>query len=226
MKNSLAYPHLLRAPLFEDVAPAVAAPLLDRFGAQTYPEDTVLLSQGEKVRGMHMIAHGIIEVSTYSREGNVSIIHQAARGEVMGEVEALADRVCAATCTTARNATVLFCPTDILRDALTEPLILRNIMRLSHARLIRDNHAKYVHQFYPVERRLSAYLLMLGRKNTVLAKSQSYLANIAGCSRQTVNRELGVLRDQGVIALEKGVIRILDIAALEARVDLPDEAAG
>ena len=47
-----------------------------------------------------------------------------------------------------------------------------------------------------------------------ITKPQADLAGLLGCARQTLNRELGRLRDRNVIEIEKGRIRVLDRAAL------------
>ena len=56
---------------------------------------------------------------------------------------------------------------------------------------------------------------MFSERNSTIYDSQTYLAGVVGCSRQTINKELGVLRDKGFISVEKGVIEILDREKLE-----------
>ena len=83
--------------------------------------------------------------------------------------------------------------------------------------LLRDNQRKYMDQNYPLERRLCAYLLRLADRNNRVAQSQGYIANLASCSRQSVNRALGQLREEGLITIEKGKIRLLDRDGLERK---------
>ena len=80
----------------------------------------------------------------------------------------------------------------------------------SFDRLVRDNAYKFVDSFYPVEQRLCDYLHRLSVGNPVVAKTQAELAGLLGCARQTLNRELKHLRQQGIIELEKGKIRVID----------------
>jgi biotin operon repressor len=51
-----------------------------------------------------------------------------------------------------------------------------------------------------------------------IRQSQSYLAGLVGCSRQTINKELGVLKEKSIIAINKGGISVLDRANLEQRI--------
>jgi CRP-like cAMP-binding protein len=222
MKGSLQFPELMKSSLFQDLPADFRADFLDHCSIRAVDEATVILSQDDRLEGMYLIAYGHVEISYLSPDGTVSIIHHARVGETFGEIEALSDRTCVATCTAGANTTLLFYPTPLLFESVRNVVFLRNIMRLTYDRLARDNQSKYVDQHFSVERRLCAYLLKLSQKSAEITKSQSYIASVAGCSRQTVNKELGALRAQGVILVEKGTIRILDRGALVARVETPD----
>ena len=93
---------------------------------------------------------------------------------------------------------------------------MRNLFRVSYDRLVRDNQNKFVDQFYPVEQRLCEYLYRLSVDTAEVPKTQSDLAAILGCARQTLNRELGGLRERNIIELQKGKIVVLDRDALRA----------
>ena len=73
---------------------------------------------------------------------------------------------------------------------------------------------KFVDQFYPVDQRLCDYLYRLSVERPEISKTQADLAGLLGCARQTLNRELGRLRDQDIIQMEKGKIRVTDREAL------------
>ena len=45
--------------------------------------------------------------------------------------------------------------------------------------------------------------------------TQQHLANMLGATRERVNRQLQAFAEQGIIALERGQVRILDRAGLE-----------
>jgi CRP-like cAMP-binding protein len=218
MKNCIRYPHLMKAEILADLPEDVKAEFLDQCSVRIFDKPTEVLQQGVIATGMFMVAHGSIDITHDTEEGQTVIIHTAGQGEIVGEVEAIADKPCAATVTVAGNSTLLFCPKPILFDYLKNTVFLRNLVAIFYERLVRDNTFKSVDQFYPVERRLCAYLQKMSREKPQISKSQAYIANVVGCSRQTVNRELGILRDQKVIALEKGSILILDREALDARV--------
>ena len=111
---------------------------------------------------------------------------------------------------------MLFCATPLVYTHLQSPVFVRNLAGIYYDRLIRDNMAKSVSQFYSVDQRLCIYLSQLtSEQRPQIRVSQSSLAAIIGCSRQTVNRKLGELRDNAVIQLGKGLITVLDRKALD-----------
>jgi len=57
---------------------------------------------------------------------------------------------------------------------------------------------------------------MFSERNNTIFDSQTYLAGVVGCSRQTINKELGALRDKNFISTKKGKIEVLDREKLEA----------
>ena len=218
MKNSIRFPHLLKSRLLNDLPEDQKVAFLNQCAVRFFEESTQVFTQGEKPQGMVMIAHGTVEVSFVSDEGHRSIIHHSGPGETLGDAEAIADRGCAASCTALANTTLLFCATPLLFEHLKSPVFIRNFANVFCSRLERDNAFKSVDQFLPVDQRIFSYLAQLSRKKRIISQSQAYLANVVGCSRQTVNRTLGALRDDGVIELRKGVIEVVDHEALERRV--------
>lgn len=217
MNLSRQFPQLAKADLFEDMSASDISNFIDACELRTVPSGTVVLEQGKLVSGMVIIAHGCLEVSLMNHEGHVAIIHHAREGETLGEIEAISSEPCLANCISVGPSTVLHCPVPVLTTALRNPLVQRNVMRITQGRLLRDNQRKYMDQNYPLDRRVCAYLLRLADRNNRVAQSQGYIANLASCSRQSINRALATLREDGLILIEKGKIRLLDRAGLERR---------
>ncbi len=218
MMNSTKYPHLLNAPLLEDLPDNQKTEFLDSCSVRIFSEPTEILAQSQPASGMFLVAHGSVEVSFLSAGGHKSIIYHAGPGEVLGSIEAIAERDCAATCQAFANATVLYCARALLFEQLKSPVFIRNFAANVHERLTRDNIFKSVDQFYTVEQKICMYLLHLSSRNSKFSQSQSYLANAVGCSRQTVNKEFGRLRELNIIDQTRGDIRVCDPDALQLRI--------
>ncbi len=221
MNNSIRFPQMLRSPMLRDLDAASATRFIDSCSVRLFDRPTKVLGQGEASDGMYLIADGSVEITCGNNNSQEVLIHVMRRFDVFGEVEALAESPCAATCTASASSSLLFCATPVLREWCQERTFLRNVMKISCERLVRDNTVKFVHQFYPVEQRLREYLFRLSVDKPVISKTQGDLAGLLGCARQTLNRELGRLRELRVIEITKGKIRVLD---REALMSLPSSA--
>ena len=188
---------------------------------RTYDQGETVLEQGEAVQGMFIIAHGSVEITSFNSEGQTVLIHLHQQGDSFGEIEAFGEKPAAANCTTANKAVILLAPKALLFQCLTAPLFVRNLFRSSYDRLVRDNTTKFVDQFYPVEQRLCDYLYRLSADRDIISKTQADLAGLLGCARQTLNRELGRLREKDILQMEKGKIRVTDRAALLVQATTP-----
>ncbi|MDJ0825861.1 MAG: Crp/Fnr family transcriptional regulator [Rhodobacter sp.] len=219
MKNSIRFPHLLKSELLADLPDDFRVRFLDACSVRLYDEPEEILAQGASVHGMFVIAHGSVEITCVSPDGQTAMIHLARQGEIFGEIETLSENVAAATCTATPKTTVLFCAQALLYDAVRAPAFLRNITRVFYDRMARDNATKFVDQFYPVDQRLRTYLHRLSADKPEISKTQADLAGLLGCARQTLNRELGRLREDRIIEIEKGKIRVLDRDALVPAVE-------
>lgn len=219
MKNSLQFPHLLDCEILHDLADDQKSDFLNQCALQTYQTKSTILDQGQRSNGMFIVAHGSVEVSYISEEGFQTIIYHAGPCEAnLGLLEALADRTCAATCAALPNTALLFCPTPLLYQLFQSPVMVRNLASLAMKSLERDNWGKSIDQHYTVEQRICTHLHQLSEQSAEIRQSQSYLASMVGCSRQTVNKELGVLREHEIIMLSKGKITVLSRDALFKRI--------
>ena len=219
MKNDLRFPHLLDCEIFTDLADDQRASFINQCAVRTFTKKTAILQQGERPDGMFIISHGSVEVSFLSENGYQTILMHAGAGRELGLFEALASKPCAATCIAMPNTCVLYCPTPLLYQQLQSPVLIRNLASLAIATLERDNMSKAVDQHFTVEQRICNHLWQLSSQSAEIRQSQSYLATMVGCSRQTINKELGVLRDLNVIMISKGKITILSRDALLKRIE-------
>ena len=221
MKNAVRFPHLHAAHILRDLPDEVKSEFLNDCDIRTYQKGDTIIVQGKPVAGMYLIAHGSVEVTSVNAQGQSVLIHLHRQSDVIGETESLADRSAAANCIAATQSVLLFCPRDDLINFMRNRIFMRNMFRDVHERLVRDNSTKFVDQFYSVEQRLCDYLFRLSVDKPEISKTQGDLAGLLGCARQTLNRELGRLRDKNILEIEKGRIRVLDREALHLQSQAP-----
>lgn len=214
MENCIKFPHLLNAEIFDGLDIGFKTSFLNACTVKIYQSETTVLEQGEPSSGMILVAHGYVDVTYVGEDGRQLFLIRSRSGTILGEVEAIADGPCAATCITSRHATLLFCDKPQLIGALRSFGFLKNITTIFHKRRVTDNQLKHVRQFGAVEKRLRSHLYMLSETNREIRETQSYLATAVGCSRQTINRELAKLREAGMIRQEGNETIVLDRDAL------------
>lgn len=174
------------------------------------PQSTEILRQGEEARAAYLIVEGRVEVTFVDVNGNTVLAHVANPGEVMGEVELFSGKTCAATCRALPDSKLLVFNAALLMKYVPPERLLKNFASILHGRLVRDNRLHAIAQFYPAEARICLHLLRLSSDQAEVRISQSQIALLAGCTRQTVNRTLAQLRDQRIIEMGRGMIRVLD----------------
>jgi len=216
MEISEKFPQILKAKIFSGLPKQFRKDFLDRCIEMNYDTPTHVLIQGERSPGMFLIADGSVEILYLGEDGCETFFARAGVGAIIGETEAITEQLCAATAEAKANTTLLLCPTKLLVEALGSVQFVRNIMKVFHGHLLQLNYFKLVDRNSPVDHRLCAYLLMFSERNNTIFDSQTYLAGVVGCSRQTINKELGALRDKKFIATKKGKIEVLDREKLEA----------
>lgn len=205
------YAHLFDSQILSGLTRDQKFALLASCTARVLKSATYILRQGELTTGSYFIALGRVEVCYVDSAGNQVIVHIATAGEMLGEVEALSGRPCAASCQTLTETTVLFCPAKALYAHVPPQFLIPNLCTILHDRLMRENRNRTADHYYNAEQRIRLYLRELtSDSDNAVRISQSQLGVVIGCSRQTVNRMLGELRDAGIIELGRNAVRVLD----------------
>jgi CRP/FNR family transcriptional regulator, cyclic AMP receptor protein len=205
------YAHLFDSPILSGLTQGQKHALLASCTARILKSPTHILRQGEPTDGSYFIASGRVEVCYVDASGNQVIVHMATAGEMLGEVEALSGRPCACSCLTLPDTTVLFCPAKALYTHVPSKILIPNLCTILHDRLMRENRNRTADHYYNAEQRIRLYLRQLtSDSDNAVRISQSQLGVVIGCSRQTVNKMLGELRDEGIIELGRNAVRVLD----------------
>lgn len=177
----------------------------------------VLFAEGEPAAGLYYVVEGRVEVVRHSPEGRRLVVREFEPGETFNEVGALDGGVNVATAVAAAPDTmVLLIPGEFVRDLSVRHASLSYEMMQEMARKLRFAMTRVGRLgLMDVKARLSAWLLEAADKDgAVRGLSQEQLAERLGTVRQVVGRALGELRDEGVVEVGRGVIRILDAGAL------------
>ena len=224
---ALAIDSLHRCALFAHVDEDGRRVLAALMRHRRYRRNEVIFHQGDLGDSLHVVANGAVKIILPSEEGDEAIIATLNRGDFFGEL-ALLDGSPRSTTATAIEATeTLALPRDeFLRLLAEDSRLVAALLRGLAGELRRlTGHVGELH-FLDLAGRLSTRLARLARENNKDALgrielnwpfTQSDLASMIGGTRQSVNKLLSGLVDEGLIEIEHETLVITDLARLEAR---------
>lgn len=226
MKIFDQFPALTDATLLQDLPANVLEPLLGASKLVLADAVKPILHQGRPADCVYLIAEGSVEISYKSSDDYKIIIGHGGPNRTLGAIEVVAERPCLASCTLHAGAAAITWEPETILKALDVPVFRKNFAALAYTALEHDNASKAIDQYYSAEQRICRYLGRLAADQRTFQQSQGYLATAVGCTRQTVNKELSLLKQRDVIEIAKGKIVIVDREGLENRIRELDDRSG
>jgi len=205
-------------------------PVLDALTAalriRRFRKGETVFHQGDPGDALFILASGTVKVVLPSDEGaEPAIVAILGPGEFFGELAILDGAPHSATIVALEPTETLVLHRDAFLALIDSEADLRRALLASLATEIRrlTGHVEDLH-FLDLPGRLASRILRLARAGrtetaaTVLAGpvsipwpyTQSELAGMIGGSRQSVNRLLADLADEGIIRLERDVLVVID----------------
>lgn len=227
LDQSLAADSLRRCPLFAHVADDGLAALASRMRRRRFRRNEVIFHQGDVGDSLQVVTGGAVKIVLPSAEGEEAIIATLHPGDFFGEI-ALLDGSPRSTTAVALEATeTLALPRDEFQKLLDDdPRLVRALLQALAEELRRlTGHVEELH-FLDLSGRLAMRLVRLAREHRADARgsveldwpyTQSDLAAMIGGTRQSVNRVLSGLVEDGLIRIDRDTLVITDLARLEAQ---------
>jgi CRP-like cAMP-binding protein len=218
-----------RCPLFAGAGPGAAARLAAETQVRRFRRGETVFHAGDPGDALHVVVEGRFKVVLPSEGGQEAVVAVLDRGDFFGELSLLdgADR--SATVVTVEPGQTLVLRREGFRRALDADPAFRDALLAAVARELRrlTRHVEDLH-FLDLPGRLASQILRLAAEVGGAAVdgdgtrvpwpyTQSDLAAMIGGTRQTVNRLLGELVDEGSIQLENDAIVITDLGRLQRR---------
>jgi CRP-like cAMP-binding protein len=213
---------LLASPLFQAMRPVELDEILKFSTERQCSRGAIIVQQGDEGSSMMAVLRGRVRVSVVSPEGREIVLNMISAGEVFGEIALLDGKPRSADVTAVEDTMLLVVERRHFVPFLwkNEDLYLRLLAVLCD-RLRRTSLALEELALFELPERLARLLLKLaedyGRPcpegaRIELKLSQRDLANQVASSRETVNKQLRVWRDEGVVSTAGGyiVIRRMD----------------
>jgi CRP/FNR family transcriptional regulator, cyclic AMP receptor protein len=213
-------------PILEGLADELKRQVLASGRLRRFRRGEVVFHEGDPADTLHLIAKGRLAVKVSTALGDTATLRVLGRGDFFGELALVGGAH-------ARTATVIALePTETLairRDDFDrlrseQPSVqafLVEVLGEQVRRLSRQvTEALYVPADDRVLRRLAGLVPLYATNDAgpvEIPLTQEDLATMAGTSRATVNRVLGEAEREGIIALGRMRVTVLDPASLLAR---------
>jgi CRP/FNR family transcriptional regulator len=180
----------------------------------SYPMRSVVFMEGQDSVGVWLLCSGSVRLSRSSAAGKNVTLRMAHVGEPLGLSAVIAHDSLRMAAQTAEPCTLAFLDRAHLFRLMTN----REMACLVTEALGREVQATYsstgdLMLARSARTRIARILLSTGCEDL---HSHLQISELAGCSRETVTRLLGNMQRNGLIAYERGAMRLLDEAGIQA----------
>jgi CRP/FNR family cyclic AMP-dependent transcriptional regulator len=223
---ALAVESLRRCALFAHVDEDGLRTLAQQMRRRRFRRNEVIFHQGDIADSLQVVVAGAVKIVLPSSEGDEAIIASLKPGEFFGELALLDGAPRSATATAVEPTDTLALPREqFLHQLADDPRIVRALLHALAEELRRlTGHVEELH-FLDLAGRLSTRLVRLaqdvdsaaaGRVELDWPFTQSDLASMIGGTRQSVNKLLSGLVDEGLLTIERETLVINDLDQLRA----------
>jgi CRP-like cAMP-binding protein len=219
---------LRRCALFAHVSEDGLTALGQRMRRRRFRRNEVIFHQGDLADSLQVVVSGAVKIVLPSPDGDEAIITSLRPGEFFGELALLDGAPRSTTATALEPTETLALPReDFLRLLASDPRLVQALLHALAEELRHlTGHVEELH-FLDLAGRLAMRLARLAREahpehvegevTLDWPFTQTDLAAMVGGTRQSVNRLLSDLVDDGLLRIERDTLVIADLATLESR---------
>ncbi|HET9614905.1 MAG TPA: Crp/Fnr family transcriptional regulator [Candidatus Limnocylindrales bacterium] len=213
---------LAAVPLFAGLDGAGLASVLRSMRTRRFRRNETVFHVGDPGDALFIVVSGSIKITLPADSGDEAILATLRPGDFFGELALLDGAARSATAVAIEPTETYIQPRDQFRELIaTEPVMREAVLATMAAEVRRLTHHVEELHFLDITGRLASRLARMTNESgaTQLADgsirlagplTQGDLAAMIGCTRQSVNKLLGMFADDGLIRLEKERIVILD----------------
>jgi CRP-like cAMP-binding protein len=215
------------SPLFRNIDDKSLGIMLDCLNPRMkqYRQREIIVSHGQPFTGIGIIADGSVALTREQYSGNRIIMGFLGKGNIFGEMIAFSDsKTWPVTVISQENSTILYLPPDRITNTCSNvcashtTLIMNMLEILSNRALMLNRKIEHI-SAKSIRGKISSYLLDTlreSRENTVIIPMKRHeLADYLNIPRPSLSRELGLMRDEGIINFEGYTFTVNDTQKLE-----------
>lgn len=216
-------------PFFKDLSHDAIHEINTLFSAHSYDADQTIYLAGDPAAHLYVVATGRAKLLRHAPNGQEVVLELLVPGDFFGSLPLMGDDTHVDTARSHTASCILTISADDFQQILERhPQVSLSLLEITGARL-REARALIHHlSASPVESRLAATLLKLGRKLgdqqgdrllIQLPLSRQDLADMTGATVETVSRIMSQFRKQGLVESGRRWVALLDADGLAAIAD-------
>jgi CRP/FNR family cyclic AMP-dependent transcriptional regulator len=216
---------LQQIPLFADMPREQLRPLAGALDRRSYDKGQLILHQGDPGESLFVVASGRVRIYTLSPEGHELSVYICDAGDFFGEMALLTGEPRSACAEAMQPTEVLVLHRQAFQQyLLANPAAALHTIRALSRRLQHTTASAGSLVSLSVTQRIARVLLDLAERYGLpqqegvlidLDLSQEAIATLVGTTRESANRALAALREQGIVQVDRTCIRVLRPEALQ-----------
>ena len=208
-------PHFGESTMFSGVSPETVHLIFKPAIRLRFEAGEIVFFQDDLGDALYMVEDGSIEISVMTSEGKKLSLNIMESKDVFGEIAVLDGGPRTATATALEPSSLLTVKQqDVVKLMRENSTVANDLIVMLCGRLRWTSQLVEDFGLLGIQGRMANRLSILHRKhadnNGVLHISQNELADFLGATRESTNKFLQNWRQQGIIALSRGTLQILD----------------
>ncbi len=207
------------SPVFQGLSESELAQMTDNAYVRyaSFAKDSIIFHAGDLVREMGIVQKGSVNIENIDPWGNRGILSNVGAGQVFAETYALCQEPLMVNAVAAENCEILFLNLQVLMSEhnaknLWYLKILRNMLRISVQKNLILSQRIFCTTSKTVRGRLLTYLSALsvksGSSTFDIPFNRQQMADYLNLDRSALSKELGRMRDEGMIEFYKNTFRL------------------
>jgi CRP-like cAMP-binding protein len=218
---------LKKIPLFSSLSDEILGNLADTVRQQKVRQGQVIFRKGDEGTALYILKSGTIKIVLPSRLGAEIIVTIFSDGDFFGEMSLLDGEPRSADAVALKPSELMVLSRkDFLSFLQSDVNAVNSILSVLTKRLRKTHDLLEDVCFLTISQRLSKLILELekiyGRKEgdcimLDILLTQKELGDMIGATRESINKELKLLREKALIEMDGNRIKIIDLPRLKRR---------
>jgi CRP-like cAMP-binding protein len=214
---------VLGGGLFDGLDDDARRAVWSRMRRRKFARGEVIFHEGDPGDALHLIVKGRVSVKASTPRGDQAILRVLGPDEIVGEFAVISPGPRAATVTALELTETMMLDAETFTALRKEgPTVDDFLLNASIAEVRRLSASLLDALYLPVEHRVLRKVCELGdmyrdADGIRVPLGQDEIAQMAGVTRQTVNKVLAKAQEDGVLRIARGRLEILDLDLLRKR---------